>query len=255
MNERNHIDEHWFKKAAAGSVPVHIGIIMDGNGRWAQKQGLKRYEGHRAGVESIRRCIPAVIRLGIKHCTLFVFSTENWKRPQEEIRLLFALLVDYAQRHKLELVEKGVRVIPIGRQRGLPVPVARSLETLAKDTNEGRKLALYLAVNYGGRQEIFDAALEFANKLKASDGPFCDAPTMKDFADCLYTPGVPDPDLIIRTSGEQRISNFLLWQSAYSELVFSEKFWPDFGPVDIYKAIVEYSSRSRRFGDVPKKRG
>jgi len=242
-------EEHWFAKARAGDIPVHLGIIMDGNGRWAQKQGLKRSEGHRAGVESIQRCLPAVIKLGIRHCTLFVFSTENWKRPREEIRFLFGLVVDYAQKHKAEFIERGVQVIPIGKWRELPVPVAQSVGSVARDTREGTQLKLYLAINYGGRQEILDAAAELAKRLASEQVGFENL-TQEDFADCLYTKGVPDPDLIIRTSGEKRISNFLLWQGAYSELVFSDVLWPDFGPVDLYQAIAEYSSRSRRFGDV-----
>ena len=239
----------------AGRIPVHVGIIMDGNGRWAQKRGLKRQEGHRAGVQTIYRCIPAVIKLGIRHCTLFVFSTENWKRPREEVQFLFGLITDYCRKHKDELIEHGVQVIPIGRWKELPASAVHSIESVVRDTRQGSRLSLYLAINYGGRQEIVDAAAKLAKRLISEGQVDFDGITHEDFADCLYTRGVPDPDLIIRTSGEQRISNFLLWQGAYSELVFTDVLWPGFQPVDLYKAVVEYSSRSRRFGDVTDGRG
>ncbi len=255
MNERNRSEEYWLAKARAGRIPVHVGIIMDGNGRWAQSRGLKRHEGHRAGVQTIRRCIPAVLELGIRHCTLFVFSTENWKRPQEEIQFLFKLILDYCRDHKDELIENGVQVVPIGRWRELPASVVRAVESVVRDTTDGSRLQLHLAINYGGRQEILDAAVELAKRLVSAGQVDFEHVTQEDFAGCLYTKGVPDPDLIIRTSGEKRLSNFLLWQGAYAELVFTDVLWPDFGPVDLYKSVVEYSSRSRRFGDVTEKRG
>ncbi len=254
MSESTKKEEYWLAKARAGNVPSHLGIIMDGNGRWAQQQGLKRSEGHKAGVDSIQRCIPAVIQLGIKHCTVFVFSTENWKRPQTEIQFLFNLLIDYTRKHKKELIQRGVQVIPIGRLEQLPVSVGHALETLTQDTKDCRKLKLYLAINYGGRQEIFDAAVKLASKIACGGQNDYEGLTQEDFAQCLYTKGVPDPDLIIRTSGEKRISNFLLWQSAYAELVFSNVLWPDFSPIDLYKAVIDYSSRKRRFGDTKEKR-
>ncbi len=249
-------EEFWLSRASAGKIPNHIGIIMDGNGRWAQRQGLKRQEGHRAGVESITRCIPALVKLGIEHCTLFVFSTENWKRPYDEIQFLFNLVIDYTRKHKRELLDNGIQVIPVGRWRSMPMPVVQSLSEVIRETKAGTRLKLYLAINYGGRQEIIDASLKLAEQLVKRDKH--DIPkelSEGDFADLLYTKGVPDPDLIIRTSGEKRLSNFLLWQGAYSDLVFTDVLWPDFGPIDLYKAVVEYSSRERRFGDVSNQEG
>ncbi|MGI6627372.1 MAG: polyprenyl diphosphate synthase [Bacillota bacterium] len=253
---RSSEEEYWLSRAREGNIPVHVGIIMDGNGRWAQRQGLKRHEGHRAGVESIRRCLPALVDLGIPYCTLFVFSTENWKRPYDEIQFLFNLVVDYTQKYKDELIANGIQVIPIGRWRKMPLPVLQALSEVARDTKAGSRLRLHMAINYGGRQEILDASLELARKL-ASRGPnnIPDDISEEVFSALLYTRGVPDPDLIIRTSGEQRLSNFLLWQGAYSELVFTDVLWPDFGPVDLYKSIVEYSQRNRRFGDVAGQKG
>ncbi len=253
---RNQNEEYWLSKARAGDIPAHIGIIMDGNGRWARKRGLKRQEGHRAGVKAIERCLPAVVNLGIKHCTLFVFSTENWKRPYEEVQFLFGLVVDYAVKHRRKLIEQGVRVIPIGRWQELPASVVQALTIVVRDTKQCTGTNLYMAMNYGGRQEILDAACKFAKRYAAAKTSIdFDSITEDDFADFLYTKGVPDLDLIIRTSGEQRISNFLLWQGAYSELVFTDVLWPDFGPVDLYKAVVEYSQRDRRFGGLTEEKG
>lgn len=242
----------WRERAKAGSVPSHIAFIMDGNGRWAKRRGLSRNEGHRAGVEAMRRCLPALLDLGIKYVTLYVFSTENWRRPQEEVKFLMNLILDYANSDRRELLEKGVRIVPIGRWRDLPLPVVEALSKAANDTAKGRNLTVLLAVNYGGRQEILDAAKKLALKYKPGE---LDSVGEEEFRQLLYAPSVPDPDLIVRTSGEQRISNFLLWQGAYSELVFTDVLWPDFGPIDIYKAVVEYGRRERRFGDVSHKGG
>lgn len=249
-------EEYWLSLALSGKIPRHIGIIMDGNGRWALRRGLERTEGHKAGVEAIRRCLPALEELGVEHCTLFVFSTENWKRPYDEIQFLFNLVIDYTRKHKRELLDNGIQVIPVGRWRSMPMPVVQSLSEVIRETKAGTRLKLYLAINYGGRQEIIDASLKLAEQLVKRDKH--DIPkelSEGDFADLLYTKGVPDPDLIIRTSGEKRLSNFLLWQGAYSELVFTDVLWPDFGPIDLYKAVVEYSSRERRFGDVSNQEG
>jgi len=251
-----HDEEYWLSRARAGKIPVHVGIIMDGNGRWARARGMPRQEGHRAGVESIRRCLPALLEVGTRYCTLYAFSTENWKRPREEVDFLMNLIIEYSRSDRKKLVENGIRIVPIGRWRELPVSSVQSLWKIAEDTKGGTKLTVFLAVNYGGRQEILDAAIKFARdmKLQRSRLDF-ERITTEDFAAYLYTSGAPDPDLIIRTSGEKRLSNFLLWQAAYSEFVFTEVLWPDFGPVDLYKAIVEYSGRRRRFGDVEEKKG
>ncbi len=243
------IESVWLDRALSGRIPVHMGVIMDGNGRWAQKKGLPRKEGHRAGVLSMRKCLPALLNLGIKYCTLFTFSAENWKRPQTEIQSLFALILEFADSDRGELLERGVRVTPVGRWRELPLPVVRALTKMASDTSVGRNLTVQLALNYGGRQEILDAVKKYALDVVGSKKSVHDL-TESDFSRYLYAGDVPDPDLIVRTSGEKRLSNFLLWESAYSELVFTDVLWPDFGPVDIYKAVAEFSGRKRRFGDV-----
>ncbi len=200
----------------------------------------------------MRRCLPALLDLGVKYVTLFVFSTENWRRPQDEVKFLMNLVLDYANSDRRELKEKGVRLIPVGRWRDLPLPVVEALSKAERDTALGSNLTVLLAVNYGGRQEILDAAKKLALKYKRDE---LDRVGEDEFRQLLYAPFVPDPDLIVRTSGEERISNFLLWQGAYSELVFTDVLWPDFGPVDIFKAVAEYGSRQRRFGDVRDKRG
>jgi len=243
-------EDLWLCKALEGKTPRHIGIIMDGNGRWALKKGLKRTEGHKAGVESIRRCLPALRNLGVEYCTLFVFSTENWKRPADEISFLFNLVIDYTFKYKHELLDNDVRVFPIGRWEELPQPVVNSLREVARDTRKCKSLNLCLAINYGGRQEIVDAALKLVTKSLSGDLDDPASISEEYFSSLLYTQGIPDPELIVRTSGEKRLSNFLLWQSAYSELVFTDVLWPDFGPVDLYKCVVEFSQRERRFGDV-----
>lgn len=247
-------EQYWLSKALSGNIPAHIGIIMDGNGRWAQKRGLPRHEGHRAGVESIRRCLPALLNIGVRYCTLFVFSTENWKRPKDEVDFLMKLVADYAEMDRADLIRNGIRVVPIGRWERLPFPVVQALSKVAADTRDGKNLTLFLAINYGGRQEIFDAAVRLCRKVEAGEKRLDDL-TLDDFASCLYTEGIPDPDLIIRTSGEKRISNFFLWQAAYSEFVFTDVLWPDFGPKDLYMAVVEFSGRIRRFGGAGETKG
>ena len=247
-------ESEWLLKAKSGNVPSHIAFIMDGNGRWAEKRGLQRRDGHRAGVESIRRCIPALLELGIPYCSLFVFSTENWRRPKEEIDFLLDLVLEWAREDKRELREKGVRVLPVGRWKDMPGPVATAIARAAKDTQDGRALTLLTCVNYGGRQEIVDAAKALATSF-AGDPRRIENLDEEEFSRFLYAPGIPDPDLIVRTSGEERLSNFLLWQAAYSEFVFTDVYWPDMAPVDVYKAVAAYSGRKRRFGDVTEKRG
>ncbi len=244
-------ERRWQERAKSGKIPTHVAFIMDGNGRWAKKRELSRKEGHIAGVEAMRRCLPALLNLGIQYVTLFVFSTENWRRPYDEVRFLMNLVLDYAKSDRSELIQKGVRLLPIGRWRELPLAVVEALTKAVADTAHGRNLTLLLAINYGGRQEILDAAKNLALKYRGA----MDDVGEEEFAGLLYAPFVPDPDLIVRTSGEMRVSNFLLWQGAYSELVFTDVLWPDFGPIDIYKAVVEYGCRERRFGDVSQERG
>lgn len=247
-------ESEWLQRARAGKVPSHIGFIMDGNGRWAEKRGLQRRDGHRAGVESVRRCIPALLELGIAYCSLFVLSTENWRRPKEEVDFLLGLVLEWAQEDKRDLRERGVRILPVGRWKDMPAPVSVAIESAAKDTKDGHNLTLLTCVNYGGRQEIVDAAKAMARSF-AGDMRKIENLDEEGFGRFMYAPGIPDPDLIVRTSGEERLSNFLLWQAAYSEFVFTDVFWPDMGPVDVYKAVVAYEGRRRRFGDVIEKRG
>lgn len=247
-------ESEWLSRAKAGRLPLHIGIIMDGNGRWAQKRGLPRTEGHRAGVESIRRCLPALLKLGVPYCSLFVFSTENWRRPKDEVDFVMGLVVEWATQVRSDLVKNGIRLVPVGRWRDLPGPVSAALSRAARDTESGRNLTLLSCVNYGGRQEIVDAAKEMARAF-AGDPQKIENLDEEAFGRFLYCPDAPEPDLIVRTSGEVRLSNFLLWESAYSELLFTDVLWPDFGPVDLYKAVVEFGRRERRFGDAAERRG
>lgn len=250
-------EQAWLLRAKQGKIPTHIGIIMDGNGRWAQKRGLPRKEGHRAGVESIRRCLPALLNVGVRFCTLFVFSTENWSRPADEVSFLMGLVTRYAQEDRKELIKNGIKVVPIGRWQELPAPVRRALSSVMKETSSGDKLTLYLAINYGGRQEILDAARSMVRSALEGQVSLEELDQMKpdDFQKYLYEPSAPQLDLVIRTSGEKRISNFLLWQLAYAELVFTDVYWPDFGPIDLYKACVEFAGRKRRFGNVVEREG
>jgi undecaprenyl diphosphate synthase len=247
----NNTDEEkvWLERARSTSIPKHIAIVMDGNGRWALSQGLKRTEGHRAGIDTIRRCLPAFMNLGIPYVTLFAFSTENWNRPKTEVDFLMSLIVEWAQKDRSSLIRDGVRLIPIGRWKELPLACSQAISKIAEDTKSGRNLTVLLAVNYGGRADILDACkkiVSLASKNKLSVKSL----TEDMFEKYLYTAGYPDPDLILRTSGEKRVSNFLLWQGAYSELVFTDVYWPDFTAVDLYKAVVEYGTRKRRFGGV-----
>jgi undecaprenyl diphosphate synthase len=190
--------------------------------------------------------------LGIPYCSLFVFSTENWRRPKAEVEFLLNLVLEWAKEDKQELIDRGVRILPVGRWKDLPGPVVSAISGAAKATERGRNLTLLACINYGGRQEILDA-VKAAAKAFAGDPRGRENLDEEKFAQFLYAPGVPEPDLIIRTSGEERLSNFLLWQSAYSEFVFTDVLWPDFGPEDIYRAVVSYGGRKRRFGDIADK--
>ena len=224
-------------------LPRHLAIILDGNGRWATARGLSRSEGHRAGAENVHAIVAECRRLGIAYLTLYVFSSENWKRPKTEIAALFSLLLEFLQREVPLMVEKGIRLRILGDVDGLPLPQRAALGMALKRTAAGGEMTLNLALNYGGRAEIVRAA-----RLLLSKGLAADAVTEESFADCLYTAGQPDPDFVIRTSGEQRLSNYLLYQCAYSELYFSPLFWPDFGVEELHAALAEYAGRSRRFG-------
>ncbi|AHB13081.1 isoprenyl transferase [Dehalococcoides mccartyi] len=223
--------------------PNHIAIIMDGNGRWAERRGLSRIDGHKAGLENARLVIRHLNSLGIKYVTLYSFSTENWKRPDAEIKGLFGLVNDVMSSYIPELVENNVRLRHLGHLDKLPAILRHKLEGVLSATSQNTGLTLCLAFDYGGRDEIIQAV-----KGLVKDGIAVDKITEDVFARYLYTADIPEADLVIRTGGEIRLSNFLIWQSAYSELYFSEVMWPDFGEKEIDKAISAFNQRQRRFG-------
>jgi undecaprenyl diphosphate synthase len=228
-------------------IPCHVAVIMDGNGRWAASRGLPRLEGHRQGVEAVREAIEAAMDMGITHLTLFSFSSENWSRPKEEIRDLFGLLRRFVRRDLAELHKNGVRIQVIGSRVGLEKDILHMLDDAVDLTKDNTGLNLTIAFNYGGRDEIARAAVRLAEEVKAgtlSAGEI----TQERFATYLDTANLPDPDLLIRTSGELRLSNFLLWQLAYAEFVFVDAYWPDFSREIFEAAVTEYQRRSRRFG-------
>jgi undecaprenyl diphosphate synthase len=228
-------------------VPRHVAIIMDGNGRWAAKRGLPRLEGHRRGVEALRRTVRAAIELDIRWLTIYSFSSENWRRPVEEIGDLFGLLRIFVRRDLADLHARAVKVRFIGSRDGLPPDIAGLLGEAENLTRDNGGLTLVVAFNYGARQEILAAARAVADAaLRGAVEPAALDETR--FEAFLETTGIPDPDLLIRTSGEQRLSNFLLWQSAYAELVFMPVLWPDFGRSALNAAINEFRARDRRFG-------
>jgi undecaprenyl diphosphate synthase len=232
---------------SACDAPQHVAIIMDGNGRWAAARGLPRSEGHRRGVEALRRTVRAAGELGVKYLTIFSFSAENWTRPQSEIRDLMGLLKRFIRNDLAELHSNGVCVRIIGEREGLAPDILSLLQEAEELTRENEKLTLVVAFNYGGRQEIARAARKLAAAVKEGRMPL-DAVTAEAIDGALDLPGIPDPDLIIRTSGEQRLSNFLLWQSAYSEFVFLPVHWPEFDRAALETALNVFYRRERRFG-------
>ena len=225
----------------------HIAIIMDGNGRWAKKRGLPRSMGHRKGAEVVKEICQAAGDAGIKYLTLYAFSTENWKRPQEEVDSLMDLLRQYLKSDLKELKEKGVCIRFIGEREMLPKDILKSMEKLEAETANNDKMTLCIALSYGSRQEIVHAAKKVAELVKRGDIRVEDIDE-KIFSDMLYTHDIPDPDILIRTSGEQRISNYLLWQLAYSEFFFVEAYWPDFTKEMLNDVIEKYKTRERRYG-------
>lgn len=230
-------------------IPRHIAFIMDGNGRWARSRGLPRIKGHEAGAEAVRRVVAAALRHGVRYLTLYAFSVENWSRPQAEVKALMRLLGRFVSSNADELRRKGVRVRVMGRRSDLPRTTDRALAAAELETAPCSKLQLVICVSYGGRTEIAEAARRLA--LDAAAGRI--DPTSIDesaVASRLYLPDVPDPDLVVRTSGERRLSNFLLWQCAYAEMLFVPVLWPDFDMADFDAALEDYASRSRRFGGV-----
>lgn len=236
-----------FEKIDKSRIPNHIAIIMDGNGRWAKAKGLARGEGHKEGVSTIRRVVKAASSVSVKYLTLYAFSTENWNRPDDEVRGLMDLMVYAISKETSYLKENGVRIRMIGDMERLPDYARKALEECINETASCTELTLVLALSYSSRWEIASAAKKIASDVK--NGILNEEEIQEDtFAEYLTTYNLPDPDLLIRTGGEQRISNFLLWQCAYAEFYFTETFWPAFNDEDLYKAIIEYQCRERRFG-------
>ncbi len=232
--------------------PRHIAIIMDGNGRWAERRGVTRIEGHRAGTQAARAAIRTCGQLGIEALTLYSFSTENWSRSAEEVAALMALVVELLPGEHDEMMEKGVRFRAIGDRTGLPNEVESALHHAERITQDNDRLHLTIAMNYGSRQEIVQAARALATQAAAGD---LDPSNIDEtlFAEALWTDGLPDPDLLIRTGGDYRVSNFLLWQISYAEIHVDTRFWPDFDQTAMLEAIREYARRHRRFGARPGK--
>lgn len=241
----------WFAQTSwkhdAVDPPNHVAIIMDGNGRWASERGLPRAIGHRMGVEAVRRTVRAAIRLKIDYLTLYSFSTENWSRPADEINDLMGLMRRFIRRDLAELHESGVRVLVIGERDNIDPELLAMIDEAVEVTKANRRLNLVIAFNYGARGEIANAARRLAERVATGDMLPADI-TPESLAAELDTSSIPDPDLLIRTSGEERLSNFLLWQCAYAEFVFLEEYWPDFGEELLRFAINKYQARERRYG-------
>ena len=228
-------------------IPQHVAIILDGNGRWAKSRKLPRTQGHLEGVKRVDETIETCIKLGIKVLTIYVFSTENWNRPKNEVSMLIHTLVAVLNRKVKKMHESGVRLQFIGRRQGVPDQVTKGFEEATQLTKNNTRLTVNVAFNYGGRTEILDAVAKVVEDVqsgKVKQGQI----TEDSFSQYLYTKGLPDPDLLIRTSGEKRISNFLLWQLSYAEFYFTEKFWPDFDEAEFRKAIEDFQNRERRYG-------
>ena len=234
------------------NIPRHVAIIMDGNGRWAEERGQGRVYGHINGVESMRKAFRAAVRRGVKFLTVYAFSTENWGRPKEEVQALMELLCTSLSNETAELKSQGVRMRFIGDVEALAEDVRAAIARSEKETHRNEKLTLVVAVNYSSRWEITRMAQKIAVQVR-DEGLQIHEITDRTVADNLVTAGIPDPDLLIRTSGEQRLSNFLLWQLSYSELYFTETYWPDFDESEFDKAIAEYQKRERRYGILMKK--
>lgn len=233
----------------SGEIPNHIAIIMDGNGRWAKKRGLPRVAGHKRGVDTVKEIVEACAEIGVKFLTLYTFSTENWKRPKDEVSTLMRLLLNSLRDRVNELNDNDIRLTTIGNINALPVAVRKQLEFDIERTKNNKKMVLNLALSYSGRWELLEAIKQITDfavqgKIKSED---IDEKIVSSF---LTTKDIPDPDLVIRTSGEFRVSNFLLWQIAYSEFIITETLWPDFSKFDLYDAIKIFQKRERRFGKV-----
>lgn len=228
-------------------LPKHIAIIMDGNRRWAEQHNVPRLAGHKKGIVAARRCVEAALDLGIEYLTLYTFSSENWKRPVEEVDSLMGLLRHYVGTELARMADSGVRVKIIGRRDNLPADVVDILQKTERLTRDNSKLFLTLAINYGSHDEILEAIRSLIKEVEKGNLKPADI-TSEHLNRALETEGIPDPDIVIRTGGEKRLSNFLLWQSAYSELVFLDEYWPDFNAATLMAAIQEYQARDRRYG-------
>jgi undecaprenyl diphosphate synthase len=233
----------------ADKLPRHIAVIMDGNGRWARERGLPRIEGHRRGSQSVRTCTAACVEAGVPYLTLYAFSKENWQRPADEVSALMNLLDRFLAEQISEIMEKNIRLRAIGHLDDLPENARRRLDSAMERSAGNTALTLTLALSYGARTEIVDAARQIAREAKSG---MLDPETITEetIASRLYTAGIPDPDLLVRTSGEMRVSNFLLWQISYAEIVVTPKLWPDFGKEDLFAAMQEYARRHRRYGGI-----
>jgi len=237
------------EEISKGKLPNHVAIIMDGNGRWAKQKGKDRIFGHKNGVAAVREVTESAAEIGIKYLTLYAFSTENWNRPLKEVNAIMSLLVSTISAETKTLMKNKVRLLTIGDTSRLPVRVYKKLEDTIKKTSDNDGLLLVLALSYSSRWEILNAVKNIASEAKRGEINL-DQVNEKIFSNYLCTKNIPDPELLIRTSGEQRISNFLLWQIAYSELYFTNKLWPDFKKEDFYAAILDFQSRERRFGKI-----
>lgn len=244
----------FFKKKKAEEIdllhlPQHIGIIMDGNGRWAKKRGLPRSAGHKAGAETLKKIITEANNLGVKYITVYAFSTENWKRPKEEVDYLMSLLLDYLRNAEKTLAGENVVIRAIGSRKELSQEIRDQIVKTEEFTKNNTGIVMNIALNYGAREEITNAVREICEDVKngKTDTDTIDYKTVENH---LYTKQQPDVDLLIRTSGEQRLSNFMLWQVSYAEMWFTDKLWPDFKPSDLRRAIVDFQNRGRRFGGV-----
>jgi len=241
------------KEVEAGALPRHVAIIMDGNGRWARQRNLPRTKGHQEGAESVREITEACAEMGLEQLTLYAFSVENWKRPKREVDYLMRLLARFLRGQRKTIMKNNVRFAVIGEIAGLPEGVRREIEITRRESGRNTGLRLCLALNYGGRREIVEAARQLAGRVSRGELG-ADQITEEAFSQALYTAGMSDPDLLIRTAGEQRVSNFLLWQISYAEFYFSPVCWPDFRRPQLEEALLAYTQRERRFGGVKETR-
>jgi undecaprenyl diphosphate synthase len=249
-NKGSAADEHLVEALKnSGEIPKHIAIIMDGNGRWAKKRGLPRVAGHKRGVDTVEEIVEACAEIGVKYLTLYTFSTENWKRPKDEVSTLMRLLLNSLRDKVNELNNNNIRLTTIGDTDSLPTEVQKQLNSSIEQTKKNNKMVLNLALSYSGRWELLEAIKKIAKDSSKGQLKIDDIDENL-ISKQLTTKNMPDPELVIRTSGEFRVSNFLLWQIAYSEFIITETFWPDFSRNDLYKAIQEFQKRERRFGKV-----